>query len=98
MPCEPATGRWAGLIWGRFSDTGGSVRRRRRAASNAGEKECQGCASSSREQGAEDHGHRVPPNGSRLSCGRNARWRKEMEAQTKRLAGEATQFFLIGER
>src|SRR2546430_3906056 len=34
-----------------------------------------------------------PPNGSRLSCGRNARRRKEVEPQTKRLAGEATQFF-----
>ena len=38
------------------------------------------------------------PNGSRLSCGRNARERKEAEAQRKRLAGEATQFFLTGER
>ncbi len=37
-------------------------------------------------------------NGSRLSCGRNARERKEAEAQRKRLAGEATQFFLTGER
>src|SRR6266550_4629226 len=35
----------------------------------------------------------LPPNGSRLSCGRNARRRKEVEPQTKRLAGEATQFF-----
>src|SRR5437763_9065107 len=33
-----------------------------------------------------------PPNGSRLSCGRNARWRKAVERQTKRLAGDATQF------
>src|SRR5207244_2064522 len=33
------------------------------------------------------------PNGSRLSCGRNARGRKAAERQTKRLAGEATQFF-----
>ncbi len=32
------------------------------------------------------------PNGSRLSCGRNARGRKEVEAQRKRLAAEATQF------
>jgi len=32
------------------------------------------------------------PNGSRLSCGRNARGRKAAERQTKRLAGEATQF------
>src|SRR5690349_20695205 len=31
-----------------------------------------------------------PPNGSRLSCGRNARRRKAAEPQTKRLAGEAT--------
>ncbi len=38
-------------------------------------------------------GVRPPPNGSRLSCGRNARRRKEGEPQTKRLAGEATQFF-----
>jgi len=30
------------------------------------------------------------PNGSRLSCGRNRRSRKEVEAQRKRLAGEAT--------
>ncbi len=33
------------------------------------------------------------PNGSRLSCGRSARGRKALERQTKRLAGEATQFF-----
>ncbi len=38
------------------------------------------------------------PNESRLSCGRNARGRKEPERQTKRLAGEATQFFLTCER
>src|SRR6266480_6032194 len=31
---------------------------------------------------------RKPPNGSRLSCGRNRRWRKEVEAQRKRRAGE----------
>src|SRR6184192_96447 len=31
------------------------------------------------------------PNGSRLSCGRNARGRKAVEWQTKRLVGEATQ-------
>src|SRR5207253_1006490 len=39
------------------------------------------------------NGHCRLPNGSRLSCGRNARGRKEVERQTKRLAGEATQFF-----
>ncbi len=38
------------------------------------------------------------PNGSRLSCGRNARARKAVEPQKQRLAGEATQFFLTGER
>src|SRR2546422_5381958 len=38
------------------------------------------------------------PNGSRLSCGRNARWRKAVERQKKKLAGEATQIFLTGER
>ena len=38
------------------------------------------------------------PNGWRLSCGRNARRRKEVEAQRKRLAGEATQFFPTCER
>jgi hypothetical protein len=32
------------------------------------------------------------PNESRLSCGRNARRRKEWEPQTKKLASEATQF------
>jgi len=32
------------------------------------------------------------PNGSRLNCGRNARGRKAVEPQTKRLAGEGTQF------
>jgi len=37
-------------------------------------------------------------NGSRLSCGRNARRRKAVGRQTKRLAGEATQFFLTCER
>jgi len=36
------------------------------------------------------------PNGSRLSCGRNPRWRKEAEPQKKRLAGEATQLFPHG--
>jgi len=41
---------------------------------------------------------RVQPNGSRLSCGRNARGRKETEPQTKRLASEATQFFPTCER
>jgi len=35
----------------------------------------------------------VLPNESRLSCGRNARRRKALERQTKRPAGEATQFF-----
>jgi len=34
-----------------------------------------------------------PPNGSRLSCGRKARWRKAANPQIKTLAGEATQFF-----
>ena len=38
------------------------------------------------------------PNGSRLSCGRRARWRKELERQTKRLASEVTQFFPTGQR
>jgi len=38
------------------------------------------------------------PNGSRLSCGRRARGRKEVELQTKRLAGEPTQVFLTCER
>ena len=36
----------------------------------------------------------APPNGSRLSCGRNAWRRKAVERRRKRLAGEATQFFL----
>jgi len=39
-------------------------------------------------------GSLLPPNGSRLSRGRNARGRKELERQNKRLAGEATQLFL----
>src|SRR5207245_1383468 len=39
-----------------------------------------------------------PPNGSRLSCGRNACWRKALESQRKRVAGEATQFFRTCER
>src|SRR5690349_4378748 len=38
------------------------------------------------------------PNGSRLSCGRNARGRKAVQRQKKRLAREATQFFPTGER
>jgi len=41
---------------------------------------------------------RCMPNGSRLSCGRKDRWRKEVERQTKRLASEATQFFPTCER
>jgi len=40
----------------------------------------------------------LPPNGSRLSCGRRARWRKELERQKTRLASEATQFLPTGER
>jgi hypothetical protein len=40
----------------------------------------------------------VLPNGSRLSCGRPARGRKEFERQTKRLASEATQFLPTCER
>jgi len=40
----------------------------------------------------------LPPNGSRLSCGRNARGRKAAGRQTQRLGGEATQFFPAGER
>jgi len=40
----------------------------------------------------------LPPNGSRLSCGRNARGRKAVEPQIKRLAGEATQYFNTCER
>ncbi len=39
-----------------------------------------------------------PPNGSRLSCGRNADGRKAVERQIKRLASEGTQFFLTCER
>jgi len=38
------------------------------------------------------------PNGSRLSCGRNARRRKAVEPQKKRLASEGTQFFPTWER
>src|SRR6266536_5332887 len=40
----------------------------------------------------------LPPNGSRLSCGRSARGRKESEPQTKKLASEATQFLPTCER
>ena len=40
---------------------------------------------------------RVLPNGSRLSCGRNTGGRKEVE-RLMELNGEATQFFLTGER
>ncbi len=49
------------------------------------------------EEPEEDGRHEISrlrlPNGSRLSCGRNARRRKEVEPQTKRLAGEGAQFF-----
>src|SRR5438046_1003872 len=38
------------------------------------------------------------PNGSRLSCGRNARRRKAVEPQTRSVVGEATQLFPTGER
>src|SRR5437773_10725261 len=41
--------------------------------------------------------HRGAPNGSRLSCGRNTGGRKEVE-RLMELNGEATQFFLTGER
>src|ERR1043166_7545746 len=46
-----------------------------------------------RPQGAIGDEGWVLPNGSRLSCGRSAGGRKEVERQTKRLVGEATQFF-----
>src|SRR5213079_2257008 len=39
-----------------------------------------------------------PPNGSRLSCGRNAHGRKAAQRQIKKLASEGTQFFPTGER
>jgi len=39
---------------------------------------------------------RLPPNGSRLSCGRNGRRRKAAGRQKKRLAGEGTQFYPRG--
>src|SRR6266699_726158 len=39
-----------------------------------------------------------PPNGSRLSCGRNVRRRKTVQRQKKRLVGEATQFLRTCER
>src|SRR2546422_6030460 len=42
--------------------------------------------------------HDTLSNGSRLSCGRNAHWRKAAERQKKRLGGEATQFFPTRER
>ncbi len=42
--------------------------------------------------------HAQRPNGSRLSCGRNARWRKAIEPQVKRMASEATQFLPTRER
>src|SRR5207249_7025487 len=38
----------------------------------------------------------LPPNGSRLSCGRNARGRKVGERPTERLASEATHSSLLG--
>ena len=43
-------------------------------------------------------GSSMLPNGSRLSCGRHARGRKEAERQTQRLASEATQLFPTCER
>src|SRR6266700_8320030 len=59
-------------------------------------------------QEAEERGRQNPgshggkgaclPNGSRLSCGRHASGRKELEPQTKRLASEATEFFPTCER
>src|SRR6266480_3067939 len=39
-----------------------------------------------------------PPNGSRVSGGRRARWRKAVEPQKKRLGGEATELFPTCER
>ncbi len=39
-----------------------------------------------------------PSNGSRLSCGRNARRREAVGRQTKKLGGEATQFLPTCER
>ena len=39
-----------------------------------------------------------PSNGSRLSCGRNARRRKAVEPQIRRLASDATQLFPTCER
>src|SRR5260370_37391287 len=41
-------------------------------------------------------GSTLAPNGSRLSCGRNAHRRKAEERQKQKLASEATQFFPRG--
>jgi len=65
-------------------------KRRRRTAEDALETFEKGAQSQPRSG--------LLPNGSRLSCGRNARRRKAAEPQTKRLAGEATQFFPNSER
>src|SRR5438067_3077699 len=51
---------------------------------------CHAWCSRRRRVGSESF---APPNGPRLSCGRNAGGRKVAERQKKRLAGERTQFF-----
>ena len=69
---------------------GNSLRRHLRGATA-------GDASDHKKQDASRH-LAGPSNGSRLSCGRNARGRKELESQTTRFASEATQFFPTCER
>ena len=57
------------------------------------EAAAEGTSEDGAEGGVSAATQHAPPNESRLSCGRNSRGRKAAERQTKRLAGEATQFF-----
>src|SRR6266568_5803300 len=102
--CELVT--WQVVAFGICLELGGAWRhgngrrlllRENGLAVTEGEKQTYGQTERDQEEKASArHGANVcqqRPNGSRLSCGRNARWRKAAERQIERLAGEATQFF-----
>ena len=78
-------------------DTLGACRRRCGSKAGSRDESCNHVASQA-VLGLDRSLSSLAPNGSRLSCGRSARGRKDLEPQTKRLARKATQFFPTCER